>query len=242
MPDILRRHKYALNRILIPAARILSPEFNAVYVFLTGSHVEILRNLLAYATRETTFVDEYHGEYYLTPDDDDWNNIQAIVADLEEMLMTITLGFYDAYVCVKDVKNQGTHGGSFTSGAWRTRDVNLEHADASGICSINSNQVTLAGGTYRVLIRVTARMVERVAARLYSITDTLELLASIPDYITFADKNSCVNVIVGRIVLDDTTILEVQHRSSGSHGDTGFGYAANFSQETYLTAEFWREA
>ena len=80
MSDPLRRHKYAFNRILIPAGRVLSPEFNAMYVLLTGSHVELLRNLVAYATRETTFVDEYHDGYYLSPDTTDWDSLRAIVA------------------------------------------------------------------------------------------------------------------------------------------------------------------
>ena len=139
MSDPLRRHKYAFNRILIPAARILSPEFNAAYVLLTGSHVEILRNLLDYANRETTFVDAYHDGYYISPDSDDWDDIRAIVADLEEVLMGTVLGPYDAYVYVRDLKPTRTHGGTFTQAIWLTRDINEEVEDDGDICSIASN-------------------------------------------------------------------------------------------------------
>ena len=52
------------------------------------------------------------------------------------------------YVKVSDVKAYNAYGGTFTQGAWRTRDINTEDSDASSICSINSNQITLAAGTY----------------------------------------------------------------------------------------------
>ena len=87
MPDVLKRHKYAVNRVLIPAARILSPEFEGAYLFLSGAHIELLRNLVDYANRETTFVSSYGEGYYYTPTDENWDTITAIVADLEEVLM-----------------------------------------------------------------------------------------------------------------------------------------------------------
>lgn len=89
MTDVLRRHKYAVNRILIPTARILSPEFNAAYLFLTGAHIELLRNLVDYANRETSFVTTYEDGYYLSPTSGEWDAIGAIVAELEEILMGV---------------------------------------------------------------------------------------------------------------------------------------------------------
>lgn len=241
MPDILRRHKYAVNRILIPAARILSPEFNAIVVFLTGSHVEILRNLLAYATRENTFVDEYHNEYYLSPDSEDWDSISAIVAELEYMLMTIVLGYYDAYCCVRDQKAQSVHGGTFTSGAWRTRDINDEQADPQGICSIASNQITLAPGTYRCAIHCPAMHVSGHQARLYNITDTAVILLGTSGYAFSTDDDNIPSWIYGRFTLAAQKTLEIQHRSIGTRSNYGFGYAANLADELYTIAEFWRE-
>lgn len=241
MSDPLKRHKYALNRILIPAARILSPEFNAVYVFLTGSHVEILRNLLAYATRETTFVDEYHEGYYISPDDDDLNNIAYIVAELEEMLMGTVLGFYDAYVCLRDVKAAGTHGGTFTQDGWRTRDLNDEQADASGICSLSSNQITLDAGTYRCLISAPCARIGVSKAKLQNITDAVSILLSTPGWIHVSAGGNARDVIVGRFTLAAQKVLEVQHYCNTTKANYGFGYRSNIGDEVYTQVEFWRE-
>lgn len=241
MPDILRRHKYALNRILIPAARILSPEFNAAYIFLTGSHVELLRNLLDYANRETTFVDEYHDEYYTSPDSADWQLLQLIVAELELMLMGTVLGYYDAYVCARDKKTQGTQGGTFTSGAWRTRDINEEQSDVKGICSVGSNQITLDAGTYRALIRCPAFDVDRNQARLYDNTGTAVLLLGSSQYYDKDNQGYGCSLIIGRFTLSETSVLEVQHRCDTTRADLGFGVYANYTDEIYTIAEFWRE-
>ena len=241
MSDPLRRHKYAVSRILIPAARILSPEFNAAYVFLTGSHVEILRNLLDYATRETTFVDEYHDGYYLSPDATDWDSLSAIVADLEELLMTTVLGPYDAYVHVRDKKPTRTNGGTFQQAGWRTRDINDEVADTADICAISTNRIILQAGTYRTIIHCPARMVDRVQARLYNNTASAMLLLSESSHHSNANSDCGRVLIVGRFVLSEASFLEIQHRCSTTQADDGFGRYADIGDEIYTEAEFWRE-
>ena len=45
---------------------------------------------------------------------------------------------------------QITNGGTFTSGAFRTRDSNTEVADPDNIVSISSNQFTLGAGNYLI--------------------------------------------------------------------------------------------
>ena len=241
MTDPLRRHKYALNRILIPSARILSPEFNAAYVFLTGSHVELLRNLLAYATRETTFVNEYHDGYYVSPDDTDWDSLSAIVADLEEVLMGTVIGPYDAYVYVRDKKAIETDGGTFTEAGWRTRDINDEHSDTADICTISSNQITLPAGTYRCLIHCPARRCNRTQARLYNVSNSEMLLLSESTHLKDDSDVTGHSVIQGRFTLAGTRVLEVQHKCNNTVAGNGFGIHASFADEIYTQAEFWRE-
>lgn len=241
MVDPLRRHKYAFNRILIPAARILSPEFNAVYIFLTGSHVEILRNLLDYANRQHTFVDEYHDGYYISPDDTDWALIRLIVAELELMLMGTVLGFYDAYVCVRDKKALGVQGGTFTAGAWRTRDINDEQADAAGLASIAANQISLAPGTYRCFIVLPCYQTKETSARLYNITDTETTLLGTSIYLHNSTYVGGYNFILGRFTLADTKVLEVQHYGNNTVATFGFGTAGAQQEEVYTSAEFWKE-
>lgn len=89
MSEAERRTGYNPERILIDASRILSPQFGAQGIFLSGAQVELLRNIAAYLGRDTTFVDEYHDCYYLRVTDGDFDDIQAIVADLEDKLLMV---------------------------------------------------------------------------------------------------------------------------------------------------------
>lgn len=144
----------------------------------------------------------------------------------------------DAYVCVRDKKAQNTHGGTFTLGAWRTRDITEEQADPRNICSIAANQITLSAGTYRCLISAPAYNVDSHQARLYDITGAAVLLIGTAERETVDTSRS---VIVGRFTLAAESVLEIQHQSSGTQASSGFGYCCNFADEIYTTAEFWRE-
>jgi len=87
MIDVLRKHVAPAYRVLVDAKAFLNTEFNDGILHLTGGHIELLRNLVQYANQRTTWVSDYYIGYYLSPDDTDWNLIQASVADLESILM-----------------------------------------------------------------------------------------------------------------------------------------------------------
>lgn len=58
-------------------------------VIITGDQIEILSNLLNYAHDRRSWNDEtIDSERYYLPDDDDWNDIEAIIDDLEYRLMS----------------------------------------------------------------------------------------------------------------------------------------------------------
>jgi hypothetical protein len=82
-----RRKKYYSPRVLISVLGTLEPDAEPGLICLSGSQVEILRNLTHYLHYRSTWVDEYHRDYYLAPDNDQWDVLQAIVADLEDKLM-----------------------------------------------------------------------------------------------------------------------------------------------------------
>jgi len=91
---------YVYDRILIESSRVASSDFPDILVWLTGQDLEILRNIVSYATRRTTFVNEYHDSYYKVADDTDWAIIESIVAELEYKLMgngNVPFGFNDVY-------------------------------------------------------------------------------------------------------------------------------------------------
>ena len=87
MSEVERRRKYVGTRALIETDRILTPSFADGVLYFTGAQVELMRNLMQYANEIETYVSEYESGYYMIPDASDWDDLQAIVADLEETLM-----------------------------------------------------------------------------------------------------------------------------------------------------------
>ena len=87
MTEAWRRKTYYPPRVLIDSTKVLSPTFDDSLMCITGAQLEMLRNLTQYLHRRSTFVAENHDGYYLVADNDDWDDIQTIVADLEEVLM-----------------------------------------------------------------------------------------------------------------------------------------------------------
>jgi len=95
------RAKYKSDRVLIDAERILDSPFDGDVLQFTGAHIELMRNLTQYLHREKTFVDVYAAGYYETPDTADMDAINAIVSDLEEILMgneNTVFGYSDRYL------------------------------------------------------------------------------------------------------------------------------------------------
>lgn len=87
MSESERRRKYRYDRVLIETDRVLDPQFDDAVVYLSGAQVEMLRNMTQYLNRLDTYVSLYNLGTYLTPTVADYDDILAIVADLEEVLM-----------------------------------------------------------------------------------------------------------------------------------------------------------
>lgn len=100
MSESERRRKYRYDRVLIETARVLSSTLADAVVFLSGAQLEMLRNVAQYLRRLETYVTAYNPGYYLTPTVADYDDILAIVADLEEVLMgnpNTIWGYLDTY-------------------------------------------------------------------------------------------------------------------------------------------------
>jgi len=87
MSEVDRRRSYWYNAVLIDSDRVLDPQFDDAVIYVTGAQLELLRNVTQYLRRRQTYVSETHPGYYLVPDDSDYDDILAIVSDLEEVLM-----------------------------------------------------------------------------------------------------------------------------------------------------------
>jgi hypothetical protein len=87
MSDNWRRKKYYEPRVLLETADVLEPPFEGSLICLSGSDLYILRNLVQYAHRRSTFVSEYEENTYLAPTEEEWDDLDAIVGELEDKLM-----------------------------------------------------------------------------------------------------------------------------------------------------------
>lgn len=188
-----------------------------------------------------------------TPNDiafNHWNFMQKMkdaIKDVESSMITALaaggtaglLGF-PSYVKVSDVKAVTTAGGTFTQDVWQTRILNTEDNDPDGICSLSSNQITLAAGTYECKIRCPAIRVDHHQARLRNITAGTTILLGNSAYTAAgAYYAQDYSVIKGRFTIAASQVLEVQHRCGVTRGTDGFGTPANVGvDEVYTVAEF----
>jgi hypothetical protein len=147
------------------------------------------------------------------------------------------------YVKVSDVKASSVEGGTFTLGAWRTRDINTEDTDTDSLASISSNQVTLEAGTYRCLISCPASSVGRHQAKLYDITGTADLLLGSSAFTAgTGDGDMTDSIITGQFTLAVQSVLEIQHQGSATQADSGFGFGTTWGNGVFTVAEFWKVA
>lgn len=131
---------------------------------------------------------------------------------------------------VRDNKGTGSGGGgTFSSGAWRTRDLNeIVRNDIDG-ASLDSNAITLPAGKYMISASAPAYRVEGHVARLRRTSGTptrifLGTYAYVGDTSNGTDNRSFIN---GVFDLDEVTTLEVQHLCNKSNTGNGFGGASN---------------
>jgi hypothetical protein len=90
MSESWRQKRYYKPRILVSTAETLDSDIPGGLVCLTGEQINLLRSLLEYAERRSTFVSEYHDGYYLAPSEDEWEDIVDVVARTQENLMACT--------------------------------------------------------------------------------------------------------------------------------------------------------
>jgi hypothetical protein len=151
------------------------------------------------------------------------------------------------YISIEDHKASGTDGGTFTSGAWQTRDLNTTVSDTgSHVVSLASNQFVLDAGTYEIEVDAPAYKCDYHAIRLQNITDSTTILSGSSEY-----ANSTYNVanrsfISGKFVIAASKTLQIQHRcgTTASGNGLGVGAGASFAvaTEIYTRVRLWKVA
>ena len=137
-------------------------------------------------------------------------------------------GKFASYAVVCDQKANNTDGGTFSNGAWRTRDLNREVCDDDGIVTVANNKFTLGSGTYFIRWSAPAAFCNRHQSKLHNDTDNITL-----EYGNncFADNNNNgMNNSMGsaRVTIGATKDFEIQHQCATTVGGDGFGVGNNF--------------
>jgi hypothetical protein len=153
-------------------------------------------------------------------------------------------GLYASVAIIADQKTSGTGSGTFTLGAWRTRDLNTEISDTDGIVSISSNQFTLQAGTYTLGWNAPAYRVAVNKSGLYNVTDS--------SFTALGQSNYCYpayviqNYSTGETVftISGAKTYEIRHYNNTS-ASNGFGAgtgAGDGEIETYLIVKILKHS
>lgn len=127
-------------------------------------------------------------------------------------------------LCLADEKAAGTDGGTFTFGAWRTRDLNTVRNNSIAGASLTANQFTLPAGTYFIIAQAPALNVGLHKAKLYNITAAADVIIGQ----TARSGVSTVltpSIVLGVFVITSSTVFEIQHYCNTTNPDDGFGVA-----------------
>lgn len=148
-----------------------------------------------------------------------------------------------SYAIIADLKASGTDGGTFTSGAWRTRDLNTEISDADNIVSISSNQFTLGAGTYLICWTANAYQVDRHQTRLYDVTNTSSIRAGATEYTSNSSNVGTRSFGWHTVTIAGNTTYRIEHQCQTTASSNGFGLQCGFGEsETYTVVQIYKEA
>lgn len=127
---------------------------------------------------------------------------------------------------LSDVKATGVNGGTFTSGARRTRVLNTQEKSRPW-CTLSSNQFTLLSGRYQIIAFCPAYTVNGHRAYLYRTTEVAGVIAmGSTEYAATTVGNS--SIIMTEIEIIGTPITyEISHWCGTTRSDNGFGVGSS---------------
>jgi len=155
-----------------------------------------------------------------------------------------TGGKFVSYAVIADAKAHNVSGGTFTSGDWRTRDLNTEITDEDGIVSISSNQFTLQAGSYFLRGSAPAYRVDQHFAKLQNITDATLTITGSVSMGSSSFASTTVSLLAGRFTISGAKVFEIQHRCITTHSTHGFGINHNIGgfDSIYTLIEIFKES
>lgn len=138
---------------------------------------------------------------------------------------------------MEDNKAQNTDGGTFTQGAWQTRDLQTEIRDPDGVVSIAANAFTPTVSGW-VEWEAPAYKVGLHQTRMYNVTDTA--VAGTGTSAVAVAANDVYSVSTGGCAVTAAKAYRLEHQCSATRATDGFGLKSNLTTEVYSRIKFWR--
>ena len=134
-----------------------------------------------------------------------------------------SVSLFSSYAVIEDQKTAGNNGGTFTSGDWRTRDLQTKIFDPDNIVSISSNQFTLQAGNYFIEASAPAYNVDRHQAALYDITASNFHSLGTNEYAKGDAGTASRSIVIARVSISSANVYEIRHRCQTTFATYGFG-------------------
>lgn len=142
---------------------------------------------------------------------------------------------------MEDQKASATEGGTFTSGAWRTRDLNTEVLDPSSLVSIAANAFTPTVAGW-VDWSAPASNVGQHKTRLFNVTDAS--VAGVGSSEQSAGSADTQTRSFGGAPVVAGKAYRIEHQCTNTVATNGLGRPSGFAStvEVYTIVQFWRTA
>ena len=158
--------------------------------------------------------------------------------------LTKTGGFgkFSSYAVIAKVRASDAGGfGTYTTGDWRTRDIDTEITDEDDIVSISSNQFTLQAGTYLINFGCTMFHIQTHAIRLQNVTDGTTAGVGNPNA-GYTYSATLFTTGVCRVTIASAKAFEVQGYPQTTKATNGMGYAMTGGSCHETRVEIYKEA
>ena len=158
--------------------------------------------------------------------------------------LTKTGGFgkFSSYAVIAKVRAAGAGGfGTYTTGDWRTRDIDTEITDEDDIVSISSNQFTLQAGTYLINFGCTMYHIQSHAIRLQNVTDGSTAGVGNPNA-AYTYSATLFTTGVCRVTIASAKAFEVQGYPQTTKATNGMGYDMTNGSCHETRVEIYKEA
>jgi hypothetical protein len=132
---------------------------------------------------------------------------------------------------IVDQKANTVDGGTFTSGAWRTRDLNTELWDDIGI-TVSSNEITLPAGIYIIHAIAPAFDVNSHKARLYNVTDASVIVVGTHMKADDANEGYNNSTLMAKLIIASPKNIRLEHICQVSQATNGFGVGTNIGGDS----------